>query len=180
MFETACIPMIIQRAALKREIDGNESHSVADLSLLIEPFGHGLAGELGAHIQAHLFTDDAMRPEVEKATLGLRVPDQRVIVASAPDAPTLAELKSVSIGSLIVSRRETEDRAWYRAVIEARIDLRERAVREFLFHHFGELRVFTFMDEQMAMPFDGHHATLTDADGHVLAEWNGGNGEATH
>lgn len=179
MFETACIPMIIQRATLKRETDNDETYRVADLSLLIEPFGHGLAGELGEHIQTHLFADDAMRPEVEKATLGLRVPDQRVIVASAPDAPALAELKSVSIGSLVVSRRETEDRAWYRAVIEARIDLRERAVREFLFHHFGELRVFTFMDEQMTM-FDGHHATLTDADGRVVAEWNSDNKEATH
>jgi hypothetical protein len=180
MFETACIPMLIKKATLRREMDDEELYRVADVTLLLEPFSRELAAELGEHIVAHLFTDDAMRPEVEKVSLSLNVPDQRVIVAGAPDAPALAELKSVAIGGLAVARKAKEDREWYRATIEARIDLRERTIREFLFHHFGELRVFTFMPEQIAL-FGGHGATLTNADtGEVLAEWNGGAGEATH
>jgi hypothetical protein len=177
MFETACIPMLINKATLRREIDDEESYRVADVTLLLEPFSRELAAELGEHIAAHLFEDDKMRPEVEKVSLSLGAPDQRVIVASAPDAPALAELKSVTIGALAVTRKAKEDREWYR---EARIDLRERTIREFLFHHFGEQRVFTFYPEQTAL-FGGHGATLTNADtGEVLAEWNGGAGEATH
>ncbi|HWB15955.1 MAG TPA: hypothetical protein VG538_06060 [Vicinamibacterales bacterium] len=180
MFETACIPMLINKATLRREMDDEESYRVADVTLLLEPFSRELAAELGEHIAAHLFEDDEMRPEVEKVNLSLNAPDQRVIVASAPDAPALAELKSVTIGALAVTRKAKEDHEWYRATIEARIDLREREIREFLFHHFGELRVFTFYPEQTPL-FGGHGATLTNADtGEVLAEWNGGAGEATH
>jgi hypothetical protein len=180
MFETACIPMLINKATLRREMDDEESYRVADVTLLLEPFNRELAEELGSHIAAHLFIDDELRPEVEKVSLSLNAPDQRVIVASAPDAPALAELMGVAIGALAVTRKAKEDREWYRATIEARIDLREREIREFLFHHFGEIRVFTFYPEQSPL-FGGHGVTLTNADtGEVLAEWNGGAGEATH
>lgn len=159
MFETACIPMLISKATLKREMDDEEAYRVADIGILVEPFTPSLAAELGDHIVAHLFTRDGkgevcLRPEVADITMSLRVPMQRVVVASAPDAPALATLESVRIGDLTVVRKAKGDREWYRATITARIDLRERVIREFLFHHFGEIRVFTFMDEQMGIPFE--------------------------
>lgn len=153
MFQTVCIPAVISKATLKREMDDEESYRVADVSIVIEPFSQELADELGEHVGRHLFDALGMRPEVEDITIGLRVPSQRVIVASAPDAPTLAELKDVRIGDLTIVRKAKGDRDWFRATVAARIDLRERVIREFLFHHFGELRRFTFVSEQMDMPF---------------------------
>lgn len=159
MFQTACIPMLIAKASLKREMDDEEAYRVADLGIVIEPFTAELASELGSHIERHLFIGDdlngiQMRPEVEDITVGLRVGLQRIIIESAPDAPSLATLKEVRVSDLAIVRKRKGDREWYRATLSARIDLRERQIREFLFHHFGEFRCFTFMDEQIGLSFD--------------------------
>ena len=157
MFLTHAIPFLFSKATLRldRNEDG-ETVRVADLSLVLEPFPYALAGELDLALADHLFTDDeAIRPELEDVTLNPRASLQRITVQSAPDAPVLAELRTARVLEFAVVKRRDEKRGrvWLKATLVVRIDLHERVVREFLFHHFGETRCFTFTAEQPPLEF---------------------------
>jgi len=155
MFVTNALPFVIARATLK--IEPNEDgidRRVADLSLVFEPFPYAIAAEMDFALSEHLFTSSQqIRPELETVTLDPRAGLQRITVQSVPDAPVLATLNSARILELKVTKKDDpkNNRQWLKAALLVQIDLGERAVREFLFHHFGEVRCFTFLPEQLPM-----------------------------
>lgn len=151
MFVTEKIPLVIQKAALQfdQDEDGNDRR-VAELSLVIEPLPYELAAELDADLTGHLFTSDRLiRPELNKVTLNPRVGYQRVTVNLAEDMAAIATIQNAKIGDFTVTKRiDKHGREWLKAVLLVTIDLGEKKVREFLFFHFGTIRLFTFMPEQ--------------------------------
>lgn len=159
MFLTTHLPLLLQRAALRvdRDDDGQRVR-VADLSLVLEPLPYELAAELDVALSEHLFMPDRqIRPELEDVTLDPRAGLQRITVQSAKDAPVLATITAARVLDLAVKkvRDPKAQREWLKATVSVRIDLGERSVREFLFHHFGEYRLFTFVAEQPSLPVPG-------------------------
>jgi hypothetical protein len=150
MFLTDRISMLLAKATLKLEKnDKGELYRVADLSLVLEPFPYELAAELDDAILSHLFnTEKQIRPELQDITLNPRAGHQAIIVSSAPDAPALVRIRNAKILDLTVVKQTKTERQWLKATLAVRIDLSERAIREFLFHHFGEYRLFSFIAEQ--------------------------------
>jgi hypothetical protein len=166
MFISPAVPFLLSKATLR--IDKNDEGDrvrVADLALQLEPLPYELAAELEDALTSHLFTADRqIRPELEDVTLNPRAPLQRITVSSAKDAPSIATITAARILDLAITKRRDEKsgRAWLRAILNVRIDLAERSIREFLFHHFGEVRCFTFMAEQHTLPMGDTREAVRD------------------
>lgn len=152
MFVSQHVPLLMQKATLRLEKNREQEYvRLADLSLVLEPFPFELAAELDESIASHLFTPErTIRAELESIKLDPRVEKQMVTVQEDPSLPVLATLRQVEVVELSVAKKvdEKAGRIWLKATIVVTIDLSERAVREFLFHHFGMWRMFSFQAEQ--------------------------------
>lgn len=150
MFVRQNIPLLMQAAKLElgKDEKGDRTRLV-ELSLVFDRLEFDLAAELGEEMFVHLFDDDErIRPNLKTVKLTPWVSLQRIVVASAPDAPVLATIRHAKVTEFTVTKKTDKDDTWLTATLKVVFDLGDRETREFLFHHFGEYRLFTFGAEQ--------------------------------
>lgn len=152
MFLTDNVPALFKKGTLKL-IPGDEGglKRVAEATLLIEPFPHQLARQLGEEIASHLFTDDnAIRDELEAVDLRMRVGLQAVTVRQHVELEPVAVLKPVSVKDVSAKRFEDKamGRAWLQFSFVLVFSLEEKAARNFVLDEFGKPLLWSFASLQ--------------------------------
>jgi hypothetical protein len=174
--------MAIAKLTVGTDDDGVQ-HREAEISLVLDPLMEPLAKELGPEVHDHLFAKGEVRPELEKATLDLRVGKQAVRVCAGVDGSVeLIQLRNVEIGSFVVVKKTDEDAgtSWLKATLKAKFDLAPRLQRDFLAAQFGAQLYYSFEPEDLSFEFSSDEIAPTPdpAAGDVLDEQNRGGKKA--
>jgi hypothetical protein len=157
MFLSTNIPALFKKGTLKLVAnDEGDLRRVAEAMLVIEPFPHPLARELGDEIAGHLFDDDnRIRPELEAIDLRVRCGLQHVTARLDEALDPLAILSPVSVKDVAVTRGEDKKRGteWLSLQFVLVFSLEDKAARNFVLDQFGRTLLWSF--EAVQRELDG-------------------------
>lgn len=147
MFASENVPALFKKGTLKLQEVEDGYRRVAEATLMIEPFPHQLAREMGEEIAVHLFDDDNMiRVELDSIALNVRAGLQRVTIRQHEELEPIAIMDTASIKDVkatVIEDKKT-NRRWLSFSFVLVFSLESKEARNFVLDEFGKTLIWTF------------------------------------
>lgn len=147
MFLTEHVPALLKKGTLKLQEVEDGYRRVAEATLMIEPFPHSLAREMGEDIAVHLFDDNnAIRNELDSIALNVRAGLQRVTIRHHEELEPIAIMETASIKDVkatVIEDKKT-NRRWMSFSFVLVFSLETKEARNFVLDEFGKTLIWTF------------------------------------
>ena len=147
MFVTENVPALFKKGTLKLQETDDGYRRVAEATLMIEPFPHQLAHEMGEDIAVHLFDENnQIRPELESIALNVRAGLQRATVRHHEELEPIAIIDTASIKDVkatVIEDKKT-NRCWMSFSFVLVFSLESKEARNFVLDEFGKTLIWTF------------------------------------